>query len=185
MINRAFKYNYITCFVFKALLIMLKGNNKQTVRWYQLKLKIKINLLGGIISIIISLLVLIIIPLQISGKSFNPSKFALNAQYMPKFFAVIIFIMGLLLIFQSLVLKKEDYCIIVLKDELRVLIYASIICIYVILIPIIGYIISSIIMVVAALLYLKEKKYRYYLYAIIGLLVIYSIFVFGLKVTLP
>jgi len=173
-------------FAFEALSIMLKGITINKL-WENKKLglKIKSNLLGGIVSIVISLLVLKIIPLQISGKSWNPSKFSLNAEYMPKFFAGGIFIMGLLLMFQSLVLKKEVYYIIVLKDEFRILIYASILSIYAILIPIIGYIISSIMLVVVTLLYLKEKNYRYYLYAIIFVLVIYYVFTFVLKVTLP
>ena len=151
----------------------------------ELVIKIKTNLIGGLSSILFSIALWIIIPLQIDLTRDNSSRFSINAQFLPKLAAIVICVLGIALILQSLVFKKEKIYLFDTHKELRPLLFCLIIIAYVILIPIIGFLVSSILMSCGGLLFLRTKKILYYIIALVSAAVIYITFSLLLNVSLP
>ena len=136
-------------------------------------IKVKANLWSGIVSIIWALtLWFILIPNFIVMKRV-PTSVAQNPQYMPRFIAIITFVLGVVLIVESLLFNKEKIVTLVIQDELRALGYCAILVVFAILIKRIGFLASASMLCVGTLLYLKSKTWYFYA---IGLTVTFSIY---------
>jgi hypothetical protein len=147
-------------------------------------MKVRRNLCSGIFAIGFSIALWILIPLQISGKRMAYTN-AVGSDYLPRIAAVCCFVVGIAMLINSVVLKKEKYIEIYLKDEARVLGAVAVMFIFVFLSPIIGFLITSIFAMVLILLYLKCRKWHYYLVMSLLGAFIYVTFKFLLNVKLP
>lgn len=146
-----------------------------------MKLKLKSNLAGGIFCILLSIILWIIIPFQVS---LNNNNTFLNARFMPKFIAVVIFFAGILLVIQSR--WKEDKIIeINLRDELKSFLYIIILIIYALLLSNLGFVISSIFLGIMTLILLKTTNWKYYTIVLGLVIVLKVVFNYILKVPLP
>ena len=69
--------------------------------------------------------------------------------------------------------------------EGHALLFAAVMIIYVILLPIIGFVFSSVLFVCASLFLMECKKPMYYFSTVLLVLVIFAAFKYGLSVALP
>jgi putative tricarboxylic transport membrane protein len=119
-------------------------------------MKVRTNMAGGILFLVLSITILILIPYQIASS--QTLTIGNDPRLMPQIVAIIILLCSLGLIFKSLVLKKEDFIEVHLPDEKNAL-YAGLLMLgYLVCIFITGFFVSSIIMVIVFLLFFKEKK---------------------------
>ncbi|MCT4542137.1 MAG: tripartite tricarboxylate transporter TctB family protein [Vallitalea sp.] len=149
-----------------------------------MKIKIRTNLIGGIFFLLLSVIGWILIPSQIQvGKS---STTLIDAQFIPKLTMILICIFSIVLIVLSLINEKyEKYIELNISNELKVVVFYIMLIGYVLLIPIIGYEISSILFCGVMLLYFKAKKWTYYIVSFSVVLVLSFIFSKVLGVPLP
>lgn len=147
-----------------------------------MNIKFKSNLASGIFSIIFSLVLWFLIPSQVALNR-NEGTF-LNAQFMPKMVAIIIFIGGILLVLQSR-LKEDKTIEISLGNELKSLLYIIVLIIYGVLLSNIGFLFSSIFLGVMTLVLLKNKNWKYYAIIISLVVILKVVFNYLLGVQLP
>jgi hypothetical protein len=127
----------------------------------------------------------IIIPSQIDLSRVISSKYSINAQFLPKMVAVVIFILGVSLIIQSLILKIEKIYTFETSKEVKPLLFYVILILYVLLISYIGFLVPSLIMSCSVLLFLGSKRVSHYIIVISIVVAINFIFKLALNVPLP
>lgn len=148
------------------------------------QVKLKKNLSSGIIGTLFGAVMLIAIPYCIKAKISLVSS-GIGPDYLPRLVAVLMICCGIGLVFQSLVLKKDEEVVIEFDKESHALLFAAAMIIYVILLPIIGFVLSSILFASASLFLMECKKPMYYLSTALLVLVIFAAFKYGLSVALP
>lgn len=150
-----------------------------------MKIKINSNMVSGVIFLIFSLVVWFLIPVHIVT---DEETFA-NAQFIPRLLMIIIFLSSISLIAKEAYKKikniESDKLEIDLKKESRVLIMFGILIIYTLIMPVIGFIFSSIIVGCVSLVLMKVKNWKYYLTIIISVVIVYYVFQNLLHVQLP
>ncbi len=138
----------------------------------------------GILFLLISIFVLIITPSQVSVLEGE----AINSRSFPYLLVYIMLISSALLIIQGLTSKSKTYfefSVEKAKEWIPPLTVFAIILIYTIVLPMIGFIISSIIAASLLLLLVKCKKVTYYIISYVCVFVIFWIFTEFLLVPLP
>lgn len=148
------------------------------------QITLKKNLTSGLIAFILGVVLYAAIPycikvkLQFSSSAFGPDE-------MPRIVAIIIIMCGLVLIGQSLILKKDETVTIEFGKELRVLIFVVLLIAYSILMPIAGFLVTTLVFVFASLFLMECRVPLYYLSAAILVAFIFVCFKYGLSVNLP
>lgn len=142
------------------------------------KYKIPTNLCAGVFSLVFGLIVIMLIPSQI--KSMEQS--GITSGTIPYALAGIMVVIGIWLLFQRFVLKKEDYTEIELSVEKRRLIYLGGLVLYAFIIEYIGFLVSSLLIGAFTLWYMEDKKPMHYVSAGISIAVIYLVFRFALGI---
>lgn len=148
------------------------------------QIKLKKNLSSGIIGTLFGAVMLIVIPYCIKVKISLVSS-GIGPDYLPRLIAILMICCGIGLVFQSLVLKKDEEVVIEFGKEGHALLFATAMIIYVILLPIIGFVFSSVLFACASLFLMECKKPMYYLSTVLLVLVIFVAFKYGLSVALP
>lgn len=148
------------------------------------QIKFKKNLSSGIIGALFGAAMLAAIPYCIKTKISLVSS-GIGPDYLPRLVAILMICCGAGLVFQSLVLKKDEEVVIEFGKEGHALLFAAGIILYVILLPVIGFVLSSILFACASLYLMECKKTLYYLSAALLVLVIFIAFKYGLSVALP
>lgn len=149
-----------------------------------MKIKVRTNLVGGILFSIISVIIWLLIPSEIQVG--NSTTTLIDARFIPQVMMVMIFVFSLVLIIMSLKDKKyEKYIELDLSKQLKVLIFYLMLIAYVLLIPVLSYVWSSILFCGGMLLYFKARKWTWY--AISFSVVLFLAYVFSsiLNVPLP
>jgi|SRR5690625_406191 len=128
-------------------------------------MKVNKDVISSLIFAFLSLIVWFLIPYQIQlGEH---SERIVNAQLVPKIASATIFILSIVLFIQS-VLKlrkneaKDKKVPIPIKEEIKVVIVLISLFIYALIMPIIGFILSSILICSIILLIMNVKKWKYY-----------------------
>ena len=103
----------------------------------------------------------------------------------PDMLAIGIGISGALLVFQSLVLKKEVYKEYNLGLEAKGAIYLVILIVYIVLVEYVGMLVACLLMGIGSLVYFRTKKIRRYIIIFAFFIVIYLVFSLVLKVKFP
>ena len=148
------------------------------------QIKLKKNLSSAIIGTLFGAVMLVAIPYCIKAKISLVSS-GIGPDYLPRLVAILMICCGIGLVFQSLVLKKDEEVVIEFGREGHALLFAAVMIIYVILLPIIGFVFSSVLFVCASLFLMECKKPMYYFSTVLLVLVIFAAFKYGLSVALP
>lgn len=150
-----------------------------------MKIKIPTNLIGGILIMLLSFIVWMLIPNQINIGEAAMQKAQSNSRLIPDMLAIGIGISGALLVFQSLVLKKEVYKEYNLGLEAKGAIYLVILIVYIVLVEYVGMLVACLLMGIGSLAYFRTKKIRRYIIIFAFFIVIYLVFSLVLKVKFP
>lgn len=147
-------------------------------------IKLKKNLLAGILTCLIGVAYRFLISVGIKAKVQFTTK-AIGPDYMPKLVSYVLIVLGAILIYQSVVLKKDEYLIIAFNQEKPVLLYLVVLLGLIILTPLIGFLPASTIAAVLFMVIMGEKKILYYVIVLIMCAAIYALFRFILGVPVP
>lgn len=148
-----------------------------------MKLRFRSNLVSGIVFAIFSSVVWFLIPLQIETR--ESASTVVNAQFVPKLVIVVTFILSIILMGQSLLFKKDKYVELNLGMEMKLVLFFLMLVVYAVLMPIIGFLLSSLMFCSGSLLYLKSKNWKYYLASFATVMILYLVFTIILRVPLP
>ncbi len=137
------------------------------------------HLTAGIFSMVLGAIAAALIPGQIKV----PGQTGITSRTIPFFLAGIIFLLGCILVFSSLVLKKEDYREVEVSEEIRRGFFIGALVVYVFAMDWIGFLTSSLLMGAFVLWYIEDRKPLHY--GVVGLCigVIYLVFRFLLNVS--
>ncbi len=150
-------------------------------------MRINKSIVGGVFFLLLSLAIWFTIPYQI--KVLNEDM--INAQFLPKTITMVMLILSVLLLIQSIVKAKKngtaekDIITIQWSEETRVLLAFVLLVVYAIVMPMIGFLISSIVVSGLVLLLMKVKKWTYYVYTFALAVFIHVIFKYALNIQLP
>ena len=137
-----------------------------------MKFKIKTNLVTGILMGALSAFLLIVMPQQVRVPAFDSG--APSPRIIPGVCIVVMLICSIVLIFQSLVLKKEKIVEFDWQKEKPAIFLIALMCLYVFLIIKIGFILASAIIFVIVLFYCGERKPYIYIFTILAAVGIFS-----------
>jgi len=146
-------------------------------------IKIRTNLTGGILTMLLAGGLYILMPSQIKGELLAEGQ--IGAAFAPSVVLIVMFLLGICLIAQSTILKKEEIVEINKKQLLSVGIFSLIVLFAVVLFYLFGFLISTIVMCLLILINLKCKSWKIYLSCGILIAVVYITFTMVLKVQLP
>lgn len=147
-------------------------------------IKYKSNLCGGIFSIVLSILLFVLIPIQIGVDPASTSTTGVNSRTVPYAMAVLILVCGVILILQSVVGKRDTVKELVLTKERLALVYIVCLIVFSLLYKV-SFILSTGFLGLATLVLLKCKKPLYYIIEIAVVVALFFIFTELLGVRLP
>lgn len=148
-----------------------------------MKFKIKTNLWTGIIFAVFSAFMFIMMESQVRLPGYDSG--APSPRVLPTIFLAIILVCSAILIVQSLVFKKEKIVEFDMEKELPMIVLVVLMCIYPVLIGILGYVVASLICFPLALLYIREKKKGPYIVAVVAAVLIFMMFKYIFNISLP
>ena len=145
-----------------------------------MEIKYKSNLAAGIVSIILGVICIILVPLQIAED--YSATYGITSRTIPCAIGVLWIVCGVVLLIQSLILKKDTVKTLIVGKELKALAYMLLI--YSILFKR-SFLISTILLGVATLAMTGTKKKLYYVIVIAMVVVLYLLFAKVLHIQLP
>ncbi len=148
-----------------------------------MKFKIKTNLWSGIIMGALSLILLLIMPMEVRIPAYDSG--APSPRIIPGICLVIMLIFSIVLIIQSLVFKQEKVVEFDWEREKPAILLIGMLCLYVALMLLIGFIPASAIIFAAILFYCGERKPFIYIFIIAAAIGIYFLFKYVFTVSLP
>jgi putative tricarboxylic transport membrane protein len=147
-------------------------------------MKVRTNLVGGILFVIIAAVILWLIPSQIAMPEVQSA--GVNPRLMPRVVSIIILVCGALLIVQSLFLKKEEVIEVHFKKEQSTaLVVALVMVLFTVLIIKIGFLIGSFVMIFTLMYFYGVRKIKPYITCFAWATVIYLMFVYVFNIGLP
>ena len=154
-----------------------------------MKLKYNTEIISGAIFAVVGAVLWFLIPTQIN----TLEKTAINAQTFPRIAigGLFLFSIGLLLegVFakekKEVVITKDTFSSEAFKKELRSVLYACFLIAYCFAVGHLGFIISTLILVVAILVFYGARKWYYYAIPIAMVGIVYYVFKVLLRVSLP
>ena len=144
-----------------------------------MEIKYKSNLAAGIVSIILGVICIILVPLQIAED--YSATYGITSRTIPCAIGVLWIVCGVVLLIQSLILKKDTVKTLIVGKELKALAYMAMLLIYSILFKR-SFLISTILLGVAMT---GTKKKLYYVIVIAMVVVLYLLFAKVLHIQLP
>ena len=148
-----------------------------------MKIKIRTNLVSGILMALFSGYMLFVMPKQVKVPAYDSG--APSPRIIPGICLVVILICSIVLIIQSLVKKKKKIVVFDWEKEKPAIFLIAMLCIYVFLIIKIGFILASVITFVVILYYCGERKPFIYIFTIALAVGIYFLFSKVFHVSLP
>lgn len=145
-------------------------------------IKFRPNLVAGIVSTIFGAAVCILTPSQVSI-GFSESV-GVTPRTFPYVLGAVCALFGVLLIIQSLVLKKDTVKELDLAKELKALAYVAVLILYAVLFKI-SFIAATAILGVATLVFLRCKKPLYYVIVLVTVVLLYLALTQLLHIRLP
>ena len=147
-----------------------------------MEIKYKSNLAAGIVSIILGVICIILVPLQIAED--YSATYGITSRTIPCAIGDLWIVCGVVLLIQSLILKKDTVKTLIVGKELKALAYMVMLLIYSILFKR-SFLISTILLGVATLAMTGTKKKLYYVIVIAMVVVLYLLFAKVLHIQLP
>ncbi len=147
-----------------------------------MEIKYKSNLVAGIVSLILGVICLILVPLQIAED--YSATYGITSRTVPYAIGILWIVCGVILLVQSIVLKKDTEKTLVVGKELKALAYMVILLVYGILFKR-SFLISTILLGVATLAMTGTKKKLFYVIVIAMVVVLYLLFAKVLHIQMP
>ena len=147
-----------------------------------MEIKYKSNLAAGIVSIILGVICIILVPLQIAED--YSATYGITSRTVPYAIGILWIVCGIILLVQSLVLKKDTEKTLIVGKELKALAYMEILLVYSILFKR-SFLISTIMLGLATLAMTGSKKKLLYVIVIVVVAVLYFLFEKVLHIQLP
>ena len=147
-----------------------------------MKITYRSNLVAGIVSVILGIICMVIIPGQI-GEDYSAT-YGITSRTVPYAVAILWIICGIVLMIQSLVLKKDEVKTLDVGKELKALGYMAVILIYALLFKK-SFLVSTMFLGVATLAFTGSKKKSFYVIVLATVLILYLLFSKVLHVQLP
>ncbi len=147
-----------------------------------MEIKYKSNLVAGIVSLILGVICLILVPLQIA-KDYSAT-YGITSRTVPYAIGILWIVCGVILLVESLILKKDTEKTLVVGKELKALAYMVILLAYGILFKR-SFLISTILLGVATLAMTGTKKKLFYVIVIAMVVVLYLLFAKVLHIQMP
>ena len=147
-----------------------------------MEIKYKSNLAAGIVSIILGVICIILVPLQIAED--YSATYGITSRTVPYAIGILWIVCGIILLVQSLVLKKDTEKTLIVGKELKALAYMAILLVYSILFKR-SFLISTIMLGLATLAMTGSKKKLFYVIVIVVVAVLYFLFEKVLHIHLP
>lgn len=148
-----------------------------------MNIKIRTNLVSGIIFLIFSIALLIIIPMEIQ-QTYQQNQY-IDAKAIPQMVGVFMLVVSIYLILKGTILKKEVIKEYELKPEAMGIVFILVLALYVFLIGILGFLISSLLLAAFTLFFQKVKSWKLWVIVISMVLVVYFAFTLGLGINFP
>lgn len=154
-----------------------------------MKIKYNAEMISGTIFAVVGAVLWFLIPLQIK----TMEKTAINAQTLPRIAigGIFLFAVGLLLegLFakekKELVITKESFRSEGFRKEMRSVLYALFLVAYCFVIGVLGFVVSTIILVLAVMIFYGARKWYYYAIPLAMVGIVYYVFRVLLHVSLP
>lgn len=154
-----------------------------------MKIKYNSEMISGAVFAVLGAVLWFLIPLQVR----TLEKSAINAQTFPRIAigGMFLFSVGLLLegIFgkekKELVITRESFHAPAFKKEMRSLVFALFLIVYCFLVGSMGYIVSTLLLVVAVMVYYGARKWYYYAIPLGMVGIVYYVFKVLLRISLP
>lgn len=154
-----------------------------------MKLKYNAEIISGAVFSVAGAVLWLLIPSQIQ----TMEKSAVNAQTLPRIAigGMFLFAVGLLLegLFakekKELVVTAESFRSAAFKKELRSLVYCLFLVVYCLIIQPLGFVISTVLLVLAVMIYYGARKWYYYAIPLAMVGIVYYVFRVLLHVSLP
>lgn len=147
-----------------------------------MEIKYKSNLVAGIVSIILGIVCIILVPLQIAED--YSATYGITSRTVPYAIGILWIVCGIILLVQSLILKKDTEKTLIVGKELKALAYMAILLVYSILFKR-SFLISTIMLGLATLAMTGSKKKLFYVIVIVVVAVLYFLFEKVLHIQLP
>ncbi|MGI5947432.1 MAG: tripartite tricarboxylate transporter TctB family protein [Lachnospiraceae bacterium] len=147
-----------------------------------MKITYRSNLVAGIVSVILGIICMVIIPGQI-GEDYSAT-YGITSRTVPYAVAILWIICGIVLMIQSLVLKKDEVKTLDVGKELKALAYMAVILVYALLFKK-SFLVSTMFLGVATLAFTGSKKKSFYVIVLATVLILYLLFSKVLHVQLP
>lgn len=147
-----------------------------------MKIRYRTNLVAGVFALIAAVVLFAIIPSQVGVE--RRSTYGINSATIPYGMAFLMAFCGVGLIFQSLVLKKDEVRELDLLQEAKGLVYMVVIVLYAIGFSK-SFLISTGLLGVVTLAMQKDKKPLHYVIVLAVVAALYAVFTYLLHVRLP
>lgn len=147
-----------------------------------MKIKYRSNLVAGIVSICLGVICFLIIPMQI-GEDYTAT-YGITSKTVPYAVAALWIVCGIILIIQSLILKKDEIKILEAGKELKAIGYMLMLLIYGILFKK-SFLISTMFLGCVTLAFTGSRKKVYYAVVLAVVAVLYFLFSRVLHIQLP
>lgn len=147
-----------------------------------MEIKYKSNLVAGIVSLVLGVICLILVPLQIA-KDYSAT-YGITSRTVPYAIGILWIVCGVILLVESLILKKDTEKTLVVGKELKALAYMVMLLVYGILFKR-SFLISTILLGVATLAMTGTKKKLFYVIVIAMVVVLYLLFAKVLHIQMP
>lgn len=144
---------------------------------------IKTNLVGGIFFILLGVILFLLMPSQIIVAGSVP--FLESAKAAPFLSILVMVICGAILVFQSLVLKKEKLVVINFSDQKYALYLVLYLLAYSALIYLVGFMIASLALVLALSKFFKVTSKKQVLIVLVISVLVYYVFLNIFHISLP
>jgi len=149
-----------------------------------MKLSYKTNLCGGLLSLIVGGVLMILIPRNIGIEQATSQTYGITSRSVPYAMALLIIVCGLGLIIKSIFLKQDTVKTLVLREELKALIYIGILILYCIFFKY-SYMLSTAVLGCLTLALQKCRNVWYYVIVLVAVVALYYIFSMLLRIRMP
>lgn len=147
-----------------------------------MRIRYKLNLSAGCLAVVSAAILFLIIPSQIGVE--NQVTYGITSGSLPYALSILMGGCGVGLLFQSLILKKDEIKEIEVRQEVTGIIYMLLLLVYGFLFSR-SFLVSTIFLGVATLAFTKCKKIPYYAIVVIMVIILYFVFTRLLHVRLP
>lgn len=146
--------------------------------------KLKTNLIGGVFTVLLGIGLLLLMPSQIDSTLMVTDEY-IDASFAPQVVSMLMVFLGLTLVIQSIIFKKENIVEIKISQIKRIAFFTLILIGGVILFYLFGFLISTAATSGIILWYLRNRNWKMYMICAIIILIVYLAFTMLLQVQLP